>query len=598
MKITYEELGPGNPAIIAEFACGHEGKIDQFFQLVDSAKRCGVNIIKSQIFIPEERATPEHPEWKVFNDLCFTESEWRDIAQYVKKQKIYFFADIFGERGLEIARAVQVDGYKVHSEDLLNYHFIAEVLRDDKITLIGVGGAHRVEIYELLLYLKKNNLSKNIVLMPGVQTFPTPVECHSLEEISDLYNKYGRSFNVKVGCADHIDGSFDLAAIFPMMALSEGACLLEKHFTVNREVKWEDYESALGEEEFMSFVSMVKKTSPWFNRVGHLTDSEKKYRKRFKKTPTFVKAKKSNDVMSTQDFRYTKSAEIKVPLSSAQIENSRLVADVKGGEYIRSGLFHQKVGAVIVVRCNSTRLLNKALLPICQKESIVWLIDRIKRCENISTIILATSTDESDDKLEEIALREGICCFRGDADNVSERIFKSASVHSLDHIVRITGDDLVRDEVMIDRAIASHLNSSCDVTITTNMPYGCQTEIFSYRTIKTIYETVVIARNTEYLEWFLQNDRLFSVNFEKSNYTFDPQLRLTLDYEEDLEFFETVFKSLRTRYKNFTLQQLLDWVEENPSVLDINKFKMPKYKLTKTKNGMYESDELELKLEI
>ena len=79
-----------------------------------------------------ERATQDHPEWQIFSDLSLSEKEWQQVADYARKKKLTIFADIFGEVGFAIAK-INVDGYKIHSEDLLNTHFIAKVAAENKI---------------------------------------------------------------------------------------------------------------------------------------------------------------------------------------------------------------------------------------------------------------------------------------------------------------------------------------------------------------------------------------------------------------------------------------------------------------------------------
>ena len=82
---------------------------------------------------------------------------------------------------------------------------------------------------------------------------------------------------------------------------------------------------------------------------------------------------------------------------------------------------------------------------------------------------------------------------------------------------------------MIDKAIISLLNSSCDVTFMKGMPFGTDKEIGSSNTIKTIMETASNHDNTEYLEYYLENDRNFNINYIDSGYVFNPKLRMTLD---------------------------------------------------------------------
>ena len=190
---------------------------------------------------------------------------------------------------------------------------------------------------------------------------------------------------------------------------------------------------------------------------------------------------------------------------------------------------------------------------------------------------MATSTDPSDDQLEKIAIRENISLFRGSLENLSLRFCDAAKHYGLEHIVRITGDDILRDEIMIDKAVESHLNKSCDVTFTRNMPYGTSSEVFSLNVLEAILETVNIPENTEYLEYYLDNDRYFSINNVKSDYVFNKNLRLTLDYEEDFELFTRVFDHFYKNRSNFTISDVLKWVTEYPEIININKHKTVKY---------------------
>ena len=129
----------------------------------------------------------------------------------------------------------------------------------------------------------------------------------------------------------------------------------------------------------------------------------------------------------------------------------------------------QKIGAIIVARISSSRMYGKALMKIGDKESIKRVIDRVKRMKRIGSVILATSTDISDDVLENIAESEGIELYRGSLNNVAERFFKAALKHKLNHFVRVTGDCILCDNVMADRAIESHLQNANDITFIRNI---------------------------------------------------------------------------------------------------------------------------------
>lgn len=576
MDSLYEKLVPESGYVIAEIACGHEGDLDKLKQLIDCVVQSEAKIIKFQIFVPQERANKDHPEWEIFSKLALSQQAWREAVAYARKKNLFIFSDIFGKKSFSLAKSLGVDGFKIHSEDLLNSFFIRKVTEEGKIVMIGVGGAHRIEIYSLLRYLEQSNLLKNILLTTGVQTYPTLLEDHSLNEVSDLIDKYS-SYGVKVAFSDHLSGELEEAKIIPLMALAKGASVIEKHVTVDRNNKWEDYQSSLSADDFKFFVNQVKKMAPLLKKVKEFSPSEIKYRKMYKKTPVAASDLKAGHCIKPQDISFAKHAQHVIPLSSLNIANKQLKVPVEKDQVLRCAYTNNKVGGIIVARCTSTRLPNKALRMIQGRETIALLIERIKRCKNLDCLVLATSTDKSDDILEKIAKREGILSFRGSLDDLSLRFFEAAKHYGIDEVVRITGDDILRDEIMIDKAVESHLNESCEVTFTDNMPYGTSSEIFSLNTLRTIMNTAVIPSNTEYLEYYLQNNRYFSINHLKSDYKFNSKLRFTLDYEEDFDFFTKIFAHFYDNSSHFTLEEVLDWVKDKPDVYRINMDKTQKY---------------------
>ncbi|MBQ27070.1 MAG: NeuB family protein [Nitrospiraceae bacterium] len=574
--IRFDDLVPHKGYVIGEIACGHGGDICKLLQLIDVVAESGAQIVKFQVFTLEERAIPGEDAWNIFAKLELTEHQWRQAIHHARELGLSIISDVFGYKSLRLATELGVDGYKIHSEDLLNSYFIAEVAVLGKPVIIGIGGAHRSEIYNLLNFLKCKNLLGQTILMTGVQTFPTPIEAHSLDEVSDLSVKYA-SLGVKIGFSDHIDGGCEEAYTVPLMALAKGACVIEKHITINREDKWTDYQSALSKVGFCKFVQSIRTLAPLLRPVGILNEHERQYRRMFKKSPFMRRNLPKGHVIHQNDIEYKKDPVNAIPVSSAGVVGQQLTGNMSAGALCRYSTLNSKVGAIIVVRCSSSRLPNKAMMKICGRESIALVIDRVKRCQSVDCIVLATSTDPSDNLLAQIAQREGIPVFRGSLDNVASRYYEAATAHRLDHFVRITGDAILCDEVMIDKAVKSHLKHCCDVTLMTNMPFGTGKEVVSINAIKTILDTAVIPSNTEYLEYYLENERYFSIHHVTSDYDFDPCLRITLDYQEDFDFFSRVYAHFADINPYFTLADALAWLKKNPEVAQINMHKKQKY---------------------
>lgn len=228
-----------------------------------------------------------------------------------------------------------------------------------------------------------------------------------------------------------------------------------------------------------------------------------------------------------------------------------------------------KFGAVIVSRMSSSRLPGKACLKIEGKETVTHVIDRIKKCRNLDEIVLATSENSEDDILEDIGIREGISVYRGSLQDVAVRMRDACREFQIDNIVRITADDLVRDDVMIDRGIGLFSKGDADSLVMENMPYGTATEIFRLKALERIIDDAADAANTGFMEYYLQNRKYFNVKTLSSDYHFDKNIRMTLDYREDFVFFERLFKILSEQGID-SLSAILDYIKSDPQLVAIN----------------------------
>ena len=577
MKIDFEKIDCSNPCVIAETACGHDGSYKKLIKLIKIAKRSSIKSIKFQIYKIEERSLPKTKEEKIFGKLLLSDNEWMDAVKFAHKNGLFVFADIFGYRSLKLAEKIKIDGYKIHSEDTLNFKFIEKAIKTNKIVMIGVGGSHRIEIRSLVDFLVNSDLNKKVVLMTGVQVFPTPLKSHSINEVTDLKNKYSK-YNLKIGFSDHVQGGTEESYLLPLMALSAGAEVIEKHFTTNRKLKQTDYFSSLNDFELKIFQKKIEKFKNVLNPISQFSNNEKKYRKMFKKSPVVTVKKKIGDNIKPDEIIFKKNIKIGQSLNYTQIIKKKLNQNIDPNSVVSLENLQQKVGIVIVARMTSNRLLGKAIKKILGKEAIVCLIDRMKRIENSDDVILATSTDKSDDILVDIAIREKINFYRGSLDNVASRYYEAAKKFSLDQIVRVTGDAILCDDVMLQKAISSQISKGSDVTFIKNMPYGTAKEVFNFRTIEAISKYAKTPSNTEYLEWFLENSRNFKVGYIKSPYKFNKRIRLTLDFKEDLLQLNKIFSALKHLKGEFSLKDVLKYLDKNPKIIDINSHLNPKFK--------------------
>ena len=566
--------------LVVETACGHNGNVKLLKNLINIAKNCGAKTIKFQIFQINERAIPGTKEWTIFSKLELKDKDWKNAINHARKNKLNVIADVYGEKSFKLASKLKVDGFKIHSEDFFNSFFITKVLETKKPVLISTGGTHRSELFDLISWLyKRKILHSNVYLVPGIQVFPTPVEAHDVNEITDLKNKYSK-FGVKIGYADHISGDDKISELFPFAALGAGAEFVEKHFTDSRKLKRVDFHSALDSDQLKQFIINLRKLIPTFKSQNKFLTEEAKYRKMFKKIPIINSNKKKNSKIKSKDIDFIKNVKIQSNLSSGFLVKKVINKDLKKNHPLSLFDLKQKIGAIIVVRLNSARFPNKAIKKINGVNSISLLIRRLKKIKELNKIILATSTNKTDDVLEKIAATESIKCFRGSLNNVANRYYMAAKKFKLDQIVRVTGDAILCDEIMISKAIQSQLKHNSDVTFIKNMPYGTAKEVMNLKTIKTISHRSKVSNNTEYLEWYLENSRNFKVKYIKSPYKFDNSTRLTLDYKEDLVLFDKIFRYFNDKNANFTLKSVIKLLNKRRKLIKINSFLTPKYKKT------------------
>lgn len=560
--------------VIAEIAGGHMGKLSRCIQLIEAAGDAKADSIKFQFYNADELCTRNHEDYNLFKELEFSYSEWIEIFAKARRYKMLIYADIFGNESFSQAHQLGIDGFKLHSADLDNSYLLQAVSNTEKTIFLGVGGHKRVEIYQSIKKIKAWSPNSQIILMPGHQLFPTPVSEHSLNEIK-WFSKAYKDLGIKVGCADHIDGDHPFAIGFPLAAIGAGAIVVEKHLTVHRKDKWEDYESALDAKQFKYFVSMVHN----LNETGTFpvwTAGRQHYREKAIKNYIPTNSISQQEMIGLHNVQFVRTKKYQNPIPSENLLDRPAVETLTKNQIICGSNIDQKIGILLNCRTASTRLPQKALKKICGKETIALLIERMKFCKEPTNIVLCTTENPEDDILIDIAKREGIESFRGPEINVALRLLMASKKYQIDHIVRVTGDDLLRDISLIDKAIISHRQNNADYTYMKGVVYSCDTEIISHRALETIVERASCPDNTEYLTWFLDDDTSFVVNQIQAPPEYSSDYRLTLDTIEDFELLEFIHNELYRPGSPVDLLEALALLDENPKIASVNMDIKPK----------------------
>lgn len=229
--------------------------------------------------------------------------------------------------------------------------------------------------------------------------------------------------------------------------------------------------------------------------------------------------------------------------------------------------------AIIQARTTSTRLPGKVLKPLLDRPMLVRQVERVKRSQLINVLLVATSTDQSDDRLAEICKKEGVACFRGSLDDVLDRFYRAALSYRPRHVVRLTGDCPLSDPGIIDQAIKCHIGGAWDYTTNTiepTFPDGLDVEVFRFACLEQAWREAELPSEREHVTPFMINrpDRFKLCSFKSGRDL--SHLRWTVDEEPDYELVKIIFEKLYPQNPAFTAEDVLAYIEANPELQEMN----------------------------
>jgi len=230
-----------------------------------------------------------------------------------------------------------------------------------------------------------------------------------------------------------------------------------------------------------------------------------------------------------------------------------------------------KVVAVIQARMTSTRLPGKVLRSIVGKPMIELVLTRLSQCNELDEIVVTTTKNPEDDKLQSLVESLGYICTRGNELNVLERYKESAKFIGADVVVRITADCPLIDSEMVDRCIKSFKNSNVDYFSNTDprtYPDGLDVEVMSFKSIEKANDETISKFDKEHVTSYIRTSK----NFVKSSLKYDEdlsQLRWTVDELEDLEVIKNIFEHFSPDI-NFNWLQVLELYKQKPELFLAN----------------------------
>jgi len=225
--------------------------------------------------------------------------------------------------------------------------------------------------------------------------------------------------------------------------------------------------------------------------------------------------------------------------------------------------------AILQARMSSTRLPGKVLLPINGKPMIYRQIERIRQAKSIDKLIVATSTEVSDDALVTFLTEMGVKVFRGSLQDVLSRFLDIAVEIKPTTVIRLTGDCPLVMPALLDEMVEKFRISNVDYlsnTLEPSFPDGLDIEIMKASTLMELARHDLTNFEREHVTVGIYNRReIFSCeNFP--NFRDLSNKRWTIDHPEDLIFVRQVFNAFIGNEATFTFKEVLQFLEENPTI--------------------------------
>jgi sialic acid synthase SpsE len=265
-KITIDKrtIGGDEPCfIVAEAGINHNGNVDIAKKMIDAAKKIGVDAIKFQTyrtgdFISNPRQiytyrsqgkTVTESMFKMFKRYEFNKKEWKEIVNYCGKNRITFFSTPQNPSDLDfLLEIIDLPIIKVGSDDLTNLELLRYYGSKNKPMIISAGMAFMSEIEDAVTAIKETG-NNDLIVLHCVSSYPVEPSEINLRKMLTIK----QAFDVIIGFSDHAEG-----AVASLAAVALGAKVIEKHFTLDRNLAGPDHYFSANPREFTGLIKNIR----------------------------------------------------------------------------------------------------------------------------------------------------------------------------------------------------------------------------------------------------------------------------------------------------------------------------------------------------
>jgi spore coat polysaccharide biosynthesis protein SpsF len=223
----------------------------------------------------------------------------------------------------------------------------------------------------------------------------------------------------------------------------------------------------------------------------------------------------------------------------------------------------------------STRLPGKVLALAEGRPMLELMIERLRFVQEIDAIVIATTTNETDDLVVALAKRLGVGVSRGSEHDVLGRVLRAAQEYRADVIVELTGDCPLIDPAIVSKTIRYYRDAGAQYVsnvLSRSYPDGMDTQVFATSVLADVDRRTNEPSDREHVSPYIYNHpEIFSLaNVAAPPTEMRPDMRLTLDTANDLALIRAVFAALRPKHPDFSLAEIISFLDQNPKIAALN----------------------------
>ncbi|MBF3376819.1 N-acetylneuraminate synthase family protein [Leptospira borgpetersenii] len=231
------------PIVVAEIGLNHNNDEEIGKKTIAAAKKAGAQVVKFQSYVTEEFIDVHNPDAKILVDIFkkyeLSETMHRKFQKTAEDEGLFFFSTPLCVNSLYLLLSLKVPAIKIASGDITNKTLLLEAAKSKLPVILSSGAADFFEVNRAISFLEKEGTDK-LCLLHCVSLYPTPPEKANLKVVETFKNLYP----FPVGFSDHTIGN-----IAASIAVSLGACMIEKHFTLDRNLDGPDHRISANPEE-------------------------------------------------------------------------------------------------------------------------------------------------------------------------------------------------------------------------------------------------------------------------------------------------------------------------------------------------------------